>query len=473
MKRHLVFLLLILLCCDTARSQSKTLNGVYAGLEVSLGVVMGGGMNRYDHAYLYRPDGTFSGDLGRADWKTHVSGTYQVVGDDIKMHWTNSKGSGDSYKMAKGGGYMIAGSYNLLRMSGDKAVPAGFYKFSKMNSSGGIGTTMTYVGVSSDNGLYFDGKGNFSNNRASATVVAGDGVGGGGHKESSGTGTYTLKNGVLTLNFADGRTETHSFFFRPDDDPIMAVVDGNIYFGDDKKELAKSGETNASAKNNLSNSNTSAANTTTPGTNASAADGRALLMKANTAHGGANLDNMKTVKVSSIIQGLQLTTFIDAVNNRLRVEVRQGQKLLQVRQLEDQAGWQWQGGQITQLSPADVAEMNATFYSGIMGLRKPVINRLQIVKTQQAGDKSTITCKLDGTDYIFITNAQNQLIAAGDKTAQSMSVSALTDVRDVHGIQMPFQESQSNGKQKLNIQYVNFEINPTFNSSVWAKPMGN
>src|SRR6202012_292685 len=125
------------------------------------------------------------------------------------------------------------------------------------------------------------------------------------------------------------------------------------------------------------------------------------LLKANAAHGGTSLDNIKTVKVSGTLQGIPVINYIDVANNRMRTEARQGQKLVLVDQLEGQGGWEWKNGSISELPASRIAEMQAGFNSGIMGLRKPVINQLQIGKTQKIKGNYSIIGKIGGISYIF------------------------------------------------------------------------
>lgn len=464
--KPILFLLCTLFMTGIAAAQRKTLDGVYAGLQVSLSVTPGGAMGRSDNTYLFRPDGTFNHLMNKPDWKTRVTGNYEINGQNITLHYTTGKGGISKFKFTKDGEDIDAGSYNLLHMAEANRVPAGTYEFHMMNSMGGGSSGMVYVGAAADKNLYFDGKGHFTNNSSSASVVSGANVGGGSHSSSGGQGSYQIKDGVLVLTYNNGKTETHSFFSRPSEKPIMAVVDGNIFFmEDDKGKTTANTSSKSSAQNNRPSGNTPAT--------VDNADGKTILLKANAAHGGASLDNIKTVRVSGTIQGIQVTTYIDVAANRLRVEARQGQKLVLVDQLEGQSGWHWQSGQLGALSAVRIAEMRATFNSGILGLRKSVINRMEITQTQNVKGNYSILTKLDGNAYGFVINGENRLIGEGSQAGQTMSTSALSDYRQVSGVWIPFQELQSNGRQKINIQYTDFQINQPIDEAVWNKPAGS
>jgi hypothetical protein len=276
---NLFFLLIVVI--SSACGQSNTLNGVYAGLEIMPSGDMGGGMSRDDIAYLFRPDGTFTNKLNKPDWKTRVDGRYSVSGKTINLKYASNNRT-TQYKLDKDGN-IDAGGYDLIRQPTDSSVPAGYYKFSKMNSTGGGSSGMVYAGVGSDNNLTFDGKGNFSNSKSSATAVIGN-VGGGSSRKSSGKGTYKINKGTLTLSFDDGRIETHSFFCRPGYKPVMAVIDGNIFFMDNEKEQQAKTSSRTTKRDPVRQAGET--DTSEAAASGSIADAKAVLLKANAVHGG-------------------------------------------------------------------------------------------------------------------------------------------------------------------------------------------
>lgn len=225
--KHLLRYLPILLLLQplVARSQSTSLNGLYAGVEIMPSAM--GGMSRNDVVILFRPDGTYNDDLRKRDWQQRVSGRYTVSGKNVALR-SNGDNRPVTYTLDKDGN-MNAGSFNLVRQPTDNSVPKGRYEFSSAAGSGG-GAGGVAVGSFSNKAFYFDGQGNFSTNSQTSAIVSGSNVGGGNSHKSSGGGTYKINKGVLTLTFANGATEVHSFFCRPGYQPIMAVIDGDIYF---------------------------------------------------------------------------------------------------------------------------------------------------------------------------------------------------------------------------------------------------
>jgi hypothetical protein len=457
------YLVWLAIFTSTACGQSKTLNGAYAGLEVVPSAVMGGGMDRYDNAFLFRPDGTFTDKLDKADWKTRVDGSYSVAGKNVTLKFAKS-GRTHQYKLDADGD-IDAGGYSLVHQPTDSSIPAGVYEFSKMTSSGGGSSAMAYVGTGSDNTLRFDGKGHFSNNKASATAVIGN-VGGGSSRKSSGQGTYIINKGLLTLKFDNGKTETHSFFCRPGYKPIMAVIDGAIFFVKDKAEQK---EKNTAANKVQKTAANEGASSTTLETSKST-DPKEMLLKANAVHGGTALDNLKSIGFTATMQGLKINSYVDIAGQRVRLEVRQNDKLAQVEQLEGNGGWMWQQGKTSQLPANRVSEMRAVFISGLLGLRKEQLAGISIksVKPFKAG--TAITTIKGGKQFVFMLNDKSQLMGEANDVGNSVSSSVYTNLRTNNGLLLPFQETASSGGQKNVILYKEYEVNVNYPETIWNRP---
>ncbi|MEO3406528.1 hypothetical protein AAFN85_21620 [Mucilaginibacter sp. CAU 1740] len=451
---------------NLAGAQTKNVSGVYAGIELTLPVTMGAGMGRNDVVYMLRPDGTFNDLLDKPDWKTRVAGHYQVQGKKLKMEYL--KGSKQEYTFEPDGD-IDAGSFNILKLNTSNLVPAGYYEFTHDSSMGGAGTGMVFVGTSGERGLYFDGKGNFSQNSSSATMVSGDNIGGGGSHKDSGAGTYTIKDGILTLNYSNGKTETHSFFCRPGEKPIMAAIDGNIYFMKDKapKSASSSAKTKTTSGSQVSGSK---ANTSTENpSEASGGTAMDLLNKAAEVHGGAKLDAIKTMQVSATMMGIDITLKVDLAARRARTEFRKGGKLLQVEQLDGDNGWQWRNGSKQPLPAARVAQLKQGFRSGPLLFRKENLSRIQNAKAQEGKNNITIVSySFDGVISFAALNSNNQLVGEGTKTGSAGQVSAFTGFKTVDGIVLPATELQSEGMQKSTITYNDYKINPAFTDADWA-----
>lgn len=408
-----------LVCIHIFAYSQTTLSGVYAGLQTSLAVTPGGAMNRTDHVVLFRPDGSFDANLRKPDWKTATTGHYTISGNKVVMTYVN--GGKDYYEMKNGkDGDLWGSGFWLLKMDEGNEVPPGSYTFTNGFSMGGMGTGMTYVGTTTNVGLQFDGKGNFGRNASAATVVSGGNVGGGGSNNSGGAGTYTLHDGLLTLHYTNGKTETHSFFSRPKEKPIMAAVDGGIYFMDDPAEAktANGGHTTAAAAST-----------------GGIAAAKALLQKANAVQGGSHLDGVHTVKATATAGPLTLVTKIDLMRKKQRLEI-------------------YKGSTLANSKDADVDDFN-----GILGLRNPVIARMQTAQVKRLGANTSVAVQVGSSEYIYLLNDQGQLVGDGAKINGTLQTSVYSDFRMVDGVLLPFSELLQINGQKLQVRYTQYEIN--------------
>lgn len=203
-------------------------------------------------------------------------------------------------------------------------------------------------------------------------------------------------------------------------------------------------------------------------------DAKTLLLKANLAHGGHALDIIKTMRYSAVIMGVKAISYTDIYNHKLRIELWENGQLVSVEQMDGNDGWRWHQGKKASMPSNRVEEMKSTFYSGLLGLRKPALNQMQVLNMQKLKNNTySVLCRLNGNDYIFAINSQNQLAAEANKTSGRTSVSALFDLRVVQGVMIPFKEVVTTGFKKLVIEYDDFEINPVFDDSNWAVPPGN
>jgi hypothetical protein len=463
MKQFTLVLIAFLFCFyDHVFAQEK-LDGVYAGCEFSPSPIFGGGMNRRDIAVLIRPDGTFNDVLNRTDWQTNVSGHYTISKGQVTLKYTKSS---SIYTITKYGS-LSNYAHELFKLQGN-IIPAGYYSFISAMGGGGAAFGTTYVGALSTQGLNFDEKGHFSNSRYSGSVVAGENVGGGSSSSKDGSGTYKINKGMLTLTYTDGHTELHSFFCDMGGKTRMAVVDGRVFFVDNKDQTITANTKSSSTAKKTSENSADANNTTAP-------DGKTLLLKANATHGGDKLNTLKTARLTGSVSGLKVVELIDIPNNKVRVEIWKNGKPVSVQQTEGNTGWQWNSGNKSDLPANSVAEVKTALYTGVIGLRKSLLDQMQIINTQKIPNNNmyTVQCKLNGNEYVFAINDQNQLMAYGYKVGEKTLFSMLSDLRSVQGITIPYHEATTSGQQKLNIQYDNMDVNPVLDQQSWAVPAGS
>ncbi|WP_205509949.1 hypothetical protein [Longitalea arenae] len=464
------FFTLLLLLMQLAGFAQRTgkLNGVFAGIEVSQPTVMGQGMQRTDRVIYFRPDGTFNDKLQKADWKTAVAGKYSVAGNQVSLQFNG--GAKETMTLEADGDLRAngdIGSYGMLKMGTADRVPPGVYTFRNVSSSGGGASGQVFVGSGATVGIYFDGKGHFTRNAKSATMVTGGHVGGGVSNKDKNTGNYSIRDGFLTLTYTDGKTETHSFFCRPGEKPLMAAINGRIFFMEESKEGPSTNDPNITERTTTSTtSKKNEAAGTAPASPRPATDAHTLLHKANEVQGGEALNELRSIRAHATVGKYTVTSLADLEQKRLRIEMRMGETLIAIEQFNGKGAWKWENGKKKALPAARLEEMKSAFESGILALRRSVISRMTNLEIKHGGNgKSMLTAQLDGKKLVFYFNSQGVLI--GD-----LNTTVLTEYsnhKKVNGILFPFTEKQESGFNKLMIQYTAYDINPVISESDWAE----
>ena len=237
-------LLLVLSVCISAQTKSRqrvsnsatsSITGVYAGFSLPL-VGVNGDMQTYMRTFYFRENGTYVTELDERDWQTRVDGNYKIIGNKLIIQSNLAGDSPSEIEIKENGGFLFYSGASLMKLNAVNSIPAVIVNNNSGASSGGIGTNNIFVAVSSSDLYNFDGRGNFSHNSSSASIISGASVGGGKSKNNSGGGTYTIKNGLLTLNYSDGKVVKKSFFYSESDGDGTALINGSFHFETDESK---------------------------------------------------------------------------------------------------------------------------------------------------------------------------------------------------------------------------------------------
>ncbi|MEN0052840.1 MAG: hypothetical protein AAGC65_04190 [Mucilaginibacter sp.] len=464
--RKIRTLLLILLAAATftVHAQSPRLSGVYVGAELYNTPFQGMQINNI--VIYFRNDGTFNNALNQPDWKTKVSGSYNITNNTVQLAFKNGD-EGKKYKLAANGNLeSTAGiKHTLHKVKKITTLPAASYEKRTASVSGGMGTGMPAVGAFSTDYLYFDGKGNFSTDRSSVVGVTGDAAGGtvGGKfgKNNKTGGTYKLGDGEITLTFGNGTVSNQSFFYSPPNEEDLILLNGEFYFRKEEKE--KPGAANSTADNTGAHTNT----TTTAGTPTTAD----VLNKLRDQYNGENIDKITTVKETANITGnMQVTLVTDIVNNRIRAEIKQNGKLLLIKQLDGNEGWQWLNGRKTTLSQGEKDELLLSQYQGIMGLHKKLNNYFLTGTVTASGDNYIISFYHNKNKIVYLIGKDYTLKGNAYTTNAAPSISAYKNFTQANGITYPVTTESSDGKTKITSTTTSLEINPVLTADTWKMP---
>lgn len=440
--------------------------GVYAGTELVYGF---NGLDINTYTYYFRADGTFSTEFDELDWRTRVDGTFTVKGATVTA-LANGDKEPDTFEIQSNGHLKLRGA-DLQRFSVADSVPAKRLENKSASSSGGISTggAVPYVGVFSNRVFVFDGRGNFSNDSRSSTVISGENIGGGTTNKNQGGGTYTIKDSVLTLKYADGTTLTKSFFYNAGEgsDELAAVIDGRFYFeykdGDEaEKSTAAAPETKKQ----------------TPVKAAQPANAADVLKAANRVHGGDKLDNLKTLKLTGKLTGANgavdydVVIIYDFARQKVRNEFALNKKIDMVEQLDGAASFSWIKGQKSPLPDARAAELKQGLLTGIFGLRSDVLKSVEVasITVNQEKNLKTIRVSVGGKEYGWIFDAENRLILEASTEDNQQRLDLSEDFRTVDGILLPFSNVSQLGALILNLKLSSIEVNPNLTEKDWASP---
>jgi hypothetical protein len=440
MKQLHHFILQFLILSTTLSFSCKSSNdfaGVYAGVRLSINP-LGGGMDRHDEVYLFRKDKTFTDQLNKEDWKTAVRGKYEIKGSELHLTYTNGKK--ENFTITKSGN-LDAGTFVLFKMDLDNSVPKGSYRFKFMSSSGGMATGTTYVGTSTNKTLNFDGKGNFTTDRKSTTVISGDNIGGGTNTNSDGKGKYTLKDGSLTLTYDNGTSTTHSFFasLGGGRDKTMAVIDGKFYFTDDE---AKKTQAKKESK-----------------TNAPLPSAATIFNEARKVHCGEAIDRLQNYTIVAEFSGINLVSYNDLKANRFRNEMRNKGKLLAVEQIGPDNGWLWNNGKKTSSDAQRLKEVKYNDYTGVLGLLKKNSAAFGKGKVEATKNGYAVSFEVDGNQFVYLLDRNYQLSGSAFEIGKTKQSSTYSNFKTVGGIKMPFTTVTSDGKNKLTMHYKSIKMN--------------
>jgi hypothetical protein len=461
---QLNFIISLLLLSFVSCAQNK-ITGVYAGTESSVGI---NGMQSFGRSYYFRADGTYCNDLSKTDWKTRINGTYTISGKKLFLT-SNSGGKPNGISIIKDD-YLSDDGTSLFKFDVMNRLPAQSFSHTMISSVGGAGTGTPYACSYGQNGLSFDGKGHFSHSGFGSSMVAGDNVGGGSTKEFSGDGTYTIKESTLILNYNDGKTVTKSFFYSGDE-PAMALINGSIYYA--QKETANETtikkQTTEPHKQKTKTENPEIRTTPAAG---NAVNGISILQKANLAHGGKALDNLKTVRLLAAVGTMNIIQLIDVPLQKIRVEFYKDDKLTGIEQLEGITGWRWINGEVTVLSALRIKEMSATFNTGILALRSEKLKNLSIQSAEENEDSrmKTLTVKTIGQTYAWIFDTDNRMTGEANNGGGVEHMSILKNFRTVSGILLPFTTIEKHGGQSFTVNYSSIAVNPALIEKDWSKP---
>ncbi len=443
-----------------------SLNGAYAGSSVPV-FFPGGGSSSSSYRYYFRPNGTYTTELDEPNWQTRIDGNYKITRGKVTL--IPNKIGEKSFEMdiEEEGASLVYGSNTLFKLNVMNNIPEIVVENSGGTSSGGNGTGTTFVGVSFSGVYNFDGKGKFTNNASSSSVISGANVGGGSSNESGGFGTYTIKDSLLTLKYDDGKVVKRSFFYIEFSHGGTAMIDGSLYYEPDEAEKSK---TNNNAETPIKKEDTPIE---------SAEKREDLIIKssrmlklANMAHGGDKLDSLKTIRLTGKALGFEITILVDATNQKVRNEFRKSGKLMLVEQLDGENSWLWGDNLKSPMTNQKRKELRKSLTTGLFALQSNAIKSeaFQTADPNLKGNLKSLLVLVDGEKYGMIFDEKNRLVAELSNDDGVLQTTYSEDYRNVSGIMIPFKSKVVLGEKSIEVKYSTIEVNPIFSEKDWSIP---
>ncbi|GAB3342767.1 hypothetical protein GCM10027299_57880 [Larkinella ripae] len=345
-------------------------------------------------------------------------------------------------------GNLSGGNFVLMPMEMNGTIPASSFKYTGGSSSGGIGTNLPYVGTFSQNRIHFDGKGNFSHSRHSTVMISGDNIGGGTNNKNEDEGTYVYQDGMQTLNYNTGKSQTQSFFFTKDGEEI-AAMNGRIYIKDEGKESRSKNRKKAPEK---------------------VPSASELVAKAREVHGGKALDDIRNLKVISQLNGVLVLSQSDYVKPRTLSVIRASGKVVFTEYWDGRQGSAWAQGKTTPLTADQMRGKEANRYVGLSGLhtqRMATLQKAEVTALDNGDYELSFT--IDGSRIKLLLDSNYQL--AGEEIpldGETVSV-RYKNFRKVNGVLLPFTEVHTKGRQRTEVKIVDYFIN-TLQENDWTVP---
>jgi hypothetical protein len=207
-----------------------------------------------------------------------------------------------------------------------------------------------------------------------------------------------------------------------------------------------------------------------------------VLRKANLAHGGTALDNLKTLRIKGKRRVndhfFDLDIIIDITSQKVREETRGVNGFLNIRQIDAQGGWSFFDKLVTKLDAEEQDELENVLIGGLFGLRSDSLNQTSITyfADDKPNEQKLIRVLIKGKEYTWIFDTKNRLITQSSKNQTRKETTLFDDFRSVSEINMPHRSvlgslivEYSNSVLTVD-DWTNIEVNPKFAEKDWAIP---
>ncbi len=216
-------------------------------------------------------------------------------------------------------------------------------------------------------------------------------------------------------------------------------------------------------------------------------NGVKFLRQANLAHGGAALDNLKTLRMTGKVRidNSFYTTkiLIDTVSGKVRRESRSAEKgsdYFYVEQIEGKKGWVFRADEKVNDTEDEAkdSELHQMLNTGLLGLRRQSLENVSVTlfNVDPATRLKTVRVQIDGQYYEWKFNDENVLIFESYANERDESRTLFDDFRSVKGVKIPHRASATLESFSINVtllmihDWATVEVNPVLTAKDWAVP---
>lgn len=216
-------------------------------------------------------------------------------------------------------------------------------------------------------------------------------------------------------------------------------------------------------------------------------NGVEFLKLANLAHGGAALDNLKTLRLTGKVRidnlFYTIKILVDTVSGKVRRETRsveKGSDYFYVEQIEGKKGWVFRADEKVDDTEdsAKNSELHAILNTGLLGLRRRSLENASVTlfNVDPVSQLKTVRAQINGQAYEWKFNDRNVLISESFADDRDETRSLFDDFRNVRGVKIPYRVAATLESFSINVtllmihDWTTVEVNPTLTAKDWAVP---
>lgn len=216
-------------------------------------------------------------------------------------------------------------------------------------------------------------------------------------------------------------------------------------------------------------------------------NGVEFLKRANLAHGGAALDNLKTLRLTGKLRiddsFYTIKILVDTVSGKVRRESRsaiKGENYFYVEQIEGKKGWVFRADEKVDDTEDEAkdSELHLILNAGLLGLRRSSLEKASVTlfNVDPATQFKMIRVQINGQSYEWKFNDENVLLSESFADDRDRTRTSFDNFRNVKGVTIPYRASATLESFSIRVvllmihDWTTVEVNPALTAKDWAVP---